>query len=120
MIEDVRLLTLEDVKGYLRVEHNKEDILIETMLEAAKSTVLNYLGVEDFDYYTHYYDEYGNIIKDRTIPKEFVIACLMLCGHWYERRELMTGKYEQGKQIPFGFEMLLSPHRHFMKGVEMM
>lgn len=117
MVDDIRDLTLEDVKCYLRVDYEDEDVFIATMLEAARSMILSYLNVEDFDYYLHYYDIDGNIIGDRVMPREFSLACLMLCGHWYERRELVTGKYEQGKQIPFGFEMILHPHRNYFQEV---
>ncbi len=118
MVNDIRDLTIEEVKKYLRVENNLEDTTITIMLEASKSMILSFLNVDSFEYYLHYYDSNGNIIGDREIPKEFTMASLMLCSHWYERRELVTGRYEQGKQLPFGFETILAPHRNYLKGVD--
>lgn len=115
---DVRNLTIQEVKDYLRIEHNLEDITLTILLESAKSMVLSYLNTPNFEYYENYYDGDGNIIGDRDVPSEFTMAVLLLCAHWYERRELITPKYEQGKPLPFGFDHILAPYRNWLQGVE--
>lgn len=115
---DVRNLTIEEVKEFLRIEHNLEDVTLTVILESAKSMVLSYLNAPNFEYYENYYDANGEVIGERDVPTEFTMAVLLLCSHWYERRELVTPKYEQGKVLAFGVDHILQPYRNWLAGVE--
>lgn len=117
-LSDIRDLTIADVKSYLRVEHDLEDMTIKIILESAKSMILSYLNAPNFEYYENYYDAFNNVIGERDLPSEFTMAALLLCSHWYDRRELVTPKYEQGKVLPFGFDHILAPYRNWMTEVE--
>lgn len=88
-------LTMETVKEYLRVDHEDDDILLETMLGAAQSFIQSYLNRKFTDF--------------EELPGEFTIACMALVAHWYERREIQPEKAT--KELNYVFGGLLDMHR---------
>lgn len=116
---DIRELDLDTVKHWLRLETDdvSEDTVVMTLLESAKSYMKTYLNVIDLEEYTYIRNRYtGEIVKEIPMPNEFTIACLNLISFWYERRDVVTGRYEQGKELPYVFKNLLQPHRNYMRG----
>lgn len=63
-------LTLDEVKNYLRVEHDLDDVLIQAMMDSAASHIKSYTGLGDGI----------NQHDDLTVP------FLMLIGDMYEDR----------------------------------
>lgn len=116
--QDIRDIDLPTVKEWLRLEEddNTEDTTLMVLLESAKSYIKTYLNVEDLEEYCNVYDNEGTPILTRPMPKEFSIACLSLVAFWWERRDVVTGRYEQGKELPYVFKNLLDPHRMYMRG----
>lgn len=43
--------SLKEIKNYLRVEHDHDDILIKSMMEATKDYIKEYTGLEDVNKY---------------------------------------------------------------------
>lgn len=85
------MLTLEETKLHLRVDHGAEDTAITAMIAAAEASVREYLNAQ-------------------TLPNEPPVraACLMLVGSLYVCRETVdTGPVVEGKL----FERLLAPYR---------
>ena len=69
------IITLEEAKMYLRVDHTEEDNLIESLIDAAETYLKNATG--------------------RTFDGSNYIArlfCLTLVTDWYENRGLVVGK----------------------------
>lgn len=79
----------------MRIDHDDDDSLLETMLSAAQSFIQSYLKQKFTDF--------------EEIPSEFTIACLALVSHWYERREIQPEKVT--KELNYVFSGLLDIHR---------
>lgn len=91
-------ITINEVKEYLRIDHDDDDIMLTTMLYAAKSFIQSYLN--------------RKFIEFEEIPDEFTIACLALVSHWYEQREIQ-GTKDTGKEVPYIFSGILDLHRNW-------
>lgn len=91
-------INLEMVKDYLRIDHEDDDIMLTTMLFAAKSFIQSYLNQKFSDF--------------KELPDEFTIACLALVSHWYEKREIQGNK-DDGKEMKYIFSGLLDLHRNW-------
>lgn len=104
MISDKNItgLVVDDVKEYLRIEYDYDDSFIALILSAAKSFISNQLKMK--------FEEFGD-----EIPEELTIACLALCSHWYEKREIVTDK--KTEELSFLFSSIIDMHRDIL-GVE--
>lgn len=91
-------IDLDLVKKYLRIDYSDDDEMLMTMLISAKSFIQSYLNkkFEDFD----------------ELPDEFTIACLAIISHWYEKREIQSGK-DAGEELSYIFSGLLDLHRNW-------
>jgi uncharacterized phage protein (predicted DNA packaging) len=89
---------LDFVKGYLRVDHNVDDDLINTMIVAAKNFIQFYLNRK--------FDEF------EEIPEEFTIALLAIVAHWYENRQIQSADSTQN-ELPYIFSDLLDLYRNW-------
>ncbi|MGI6449034.1 MAG: head-tail connector protein [Desulfitobacteriia bacterium] len=69
------IVTLEEAKAYLRVDHTEEDALIESLINAAESYLVNATS-KTFDSTNH-------------LARLF---CLTLITDWYENRGLTVGR----------------------------
>ncbi|PEN61619.1 head-tail connector protein [Bacillus wiedmannii] len=100
MLNGVKIteLDLQMVKDYLRIDHEDDDVLLSTMLSAAKSFIQSYLKKKFTEF-----DE---------IPEEFTIACLALTSHWYEKREIQSEKASKD-ELSYVFSGLLDLHRNW-------
>lgn len=100
---DARKITeidLDFVKNYLRIDHDEDDILLNTMIVAAQNFIQSYLNKRFSDY--------------EEIPDEFSIACLALIAHWYENREIQSASVTK-QELAFVFSGLLDLHRDWNK-----
>lgn len=84
-------LTVDDMKGWLRIDHSEDDALLGTMILAAEQTIKGAVGFVPAS-------ELGTMAKR------------MLISDWYENR----GSYVQGTlmEIPFGVKTILTQLRY--------
>lgn len=69
------ILTLEETKLWLRVDHDEEDVVIEMLIAAAEQ---------------YLYNAAGRVFDDRNrIARLF---CLVLVTDWFENRELVGAR----------------------------
>ena len=89
------MLTLQETKLHLRVDHNEEDALIEALMDTATAASTDYLNMPAADLVV-------------AVPAPVKSAALLLVGALYENRE------SQG-ELPFhknpAYEALLNPYR---------
>jgi uncharacterized phage protein (predicted DNA packaging) len=89
------MLTLEATKLHLRVDHNDEDALIQSLMDTATAACADYLNMLPADLVV-------------AVPAPIKSAALLLVGALYENRESMGER-------PFhknpAFEALLNPYR---------
>lgn len=85
------MIDLNDAKAHLRVDNNAEDALIQNLVAAAETAVLDYLGTE-------------------VLPSAAPVhaACLMLVGSLYENRETLSDRPLHENRL---FDRLLNPYR---------
>ena len=87
------IVTLEEVKTHLRIQHDEEDEYLEGLIAQAQSAIEDYTRVE----FTN------------DIPEPVRLAALLFVGFYYENRDIpdMTTY----KAMRMAFESLLYPHR---------
>lgn len=80
------IVTLEQVKEHLRVNHYDEDDLITQKISAAQNHLERLLGFK-------IEEEYPPTANDpavSTIPPSLVECVCQLAAHWYENRETVV------------------------------
>ena len=80
-------VSVGEVKAYLRIDGEEDNILLATLLSVAKSHCEDYLQAP----------------LPAEIPQPIKLAMLILIGHFYEQRA--------GEDIPQVVYKLLSPYR---------
>lgn len=90
------MITLQDAKLHLRVDHDDEDDLIDWMLEAAIEGAEQYLNVEI------------STLADPELPAPIRAAVLLVVGDLYQNRERLTDRQLFANNT---FELLLNPYR---------
>ena len=89
------MLTLQETKLHLRVDHNDEDALIEALMTTATAACADFLNMDAADLVV-------------AVPAPIKSAALLLVGALYEQRE-SQGDRPYNKNP--AFEMLLAPYR---------
>ena len=89
------MLTLQETKLHLRVDHSEEDALIEALMTTATAACADYLNMEAADLVV-------------AVPAPVKSAALLLVGALYEQRE-SQGDRPYNKNP--AFEALLNPYR---------
>lgn len=97
-------LDLPFVKEYLKVDYEEEDMLISSLIVAAKSYIETMLGFK---------------IKDEwpltdDIPTELTIAGLMIVAHWFDNRQFQTAG-TLGNEINFAVSAIIDAHKKPLK-----
>ncbi|MEC1709837.1 head-tail connector protein [Bacillus mojavensis] len=90
-------MTLEDLKLYLRVNHNFHDTQIKLLQAAAESYVKDAVTLSE------------NRESYFTDNPKFELATSMLIGHWYENGSATAEK--QVNEVPFGVINLIQQMR---------
>ena len=86
-------ISVEDVKAYLKIPFDDEDVLLETFVETAKEYVIDYLN------------------HDLEGTKRENLAGLYLVAYWYENRNLISTGNTIPKELPFTVKNLLNQTR---------
>lgn len=91
------IVTVEEVKSFLRIEGEEDDAIVATLIAAAEAYALRYTG--EF------------LEEGEEYPDDFKLAVLMLVGTYFNNREsVLVGKSAQ--EMPFGV-------REILKGLRM-
>ena len=89
------MLTLAETKLHLRVDHDDEDALIQSLMDTAVAACADFLNMPAADLVV-------------AVPAPVKSAALLLVGALYEQRE-SQGERPYNKNP--AFEMLLAPYR---------
>ena len=89
------MLTLDETKLHLRVDHTDEDTLIEAIMAAATTATGNYL-------------DNATLVLDNTAPAPVKSAALLLVADLFENR---TAQVERVLYKNSTYESLLRPYR---------
>lgn len=90
-------IELEDIKEHLMIEHNLDDYLLLTYEEAAVEAVTKHCNVSSIDELK---------LENGDLSPSIRQAILVLIGHWYANREVVS--YGNPSPIPYAFEYLIS------------
>lgn len=106
------MITLDEAKLHLRIDHNFDDSDIQLKLDAAEEQAINFLerkvyATEDDLMLAISSNQAGE--RPMLINSSFKSAVLLLLGHLYENRE--EGSNDNTSNVKYGFERLLSPYR---------
>lgn len=95
------LLTVEELKKHLIVDHNEDDEYISDLIDTALDAVGTYLNRPITDY-----------VQDGRLKPSVKHACRLLIGTWYANREDVV--YSTPSELPDGIVALLLPLRNFV------
>ena len=87
------MLTLNETKMHLRVDHNAEDLLINSLMQAATAAACDYLNVASLD---------------NTAPAPVKSAALLLVGDLYANREAQADRQLYRNAT---YQNLLNPYK---------
>ena len=87
------ILTIEEVKAHLRIQHDEEDDLIESFIAQAEAVAEDYCRVQFTD----------------PAPEPVRLAVLLMVSHYYENRDNPDRQVYMTMRI--AFENLLYPYR---------
>ncbi|KAE9527923.1 head-tail connector protein [Testudinibacter aquarius] len=75
------LITLDEAKAQLSLDHNMDDNLIQGYIAAALEVAQTHIG-----------KTFSDSLTDKTVPfsQSIKIGCLMYVGHLYANREIAT------------------------------
>lgn len=82
---------LGEVKAYLRLDGNEEDLLLTTIVAAAEA-----------------YLKGAGVVKTAPLDTRYKLATFMIASHWFENRDLIGSADE----LPFTFTALLMQLRY--------
>lgn len=92
-----QVITIDQAKLFLRVDHSEEDELIEGFINSALEACENHIGKP--------LSELGN-----EVPQTIRQAAFFLIGHYYSNRSaVIVGT--STNELPMAVESLLNPHR---------
>ena len=103
MIPSVKItdLDIQMVKDYLRIDHDDDDEFLNIILVSARSYIQSYLNLKFDDF--------------EEIPDEFTIACLAICAHWHENRQVQQESNGKGlKELSYIFSGILDIYRNWI------
>jgi uncharacterized phage protein (predicted DNA packaging) len=76
------IVSLDEVKNWLRVDFTDDDALLSTLISAAEEYLKNATGIE--------YNDQNHLAK---------LFCMTLIADWYENRELVGRASDQVRPI---------------------
>lgn len=87
------ILTVDEVKTHLRIQHDEEDACIEGLIRQAQAAA----------------EDYCRVSFEEEAPESVRLACLLFVSHYYENRD--NPDPQAFKAMRAAFENLLYPHR---------
>ncbi len=91
------IITVEEIKSHLRIQHNEEDVYLEKLIRQAQAVAQDFCRVD-------FQDE---------APEPVKLAVLLMVSHYYENRD------NSDKQVyltmRMAFENLLYPYRDVIR-----
>lgn len=96
-------VNIDDVKQFLKIQDNEENIILQAMLDGAVAYCETYLNRPILD---------KNMTTETEweVPSSVLIAIYLLVGTWYENRSsVVIGTTT--KEIEFSTKSILQPHR---------
>lgn len=97
-MDELRFLTLDEVKGQCRVDFEDDDLLLALYGKAAEDAVVRA---------TRRTPEELEELGGGSLPVELRLAMLLLTAHWYRLREAVSG-IEQSL-VPMAYDFLVKP-----------
>lgn len=96
------MLTLEDLKKHLNIDHDEDDAYIEELISVAEDAVSTYVN-----------RPLAELVDEKGKLKPAVRhACRLLVGTWYANRESVV--FSAPSELPDGVVALLLPLRRFV------
>lgn len=94
------IITLDEIKAHLRIEHDLDDKLLEIYTDAALEAAANHIG-----------KVWGNETTEKavTFTDGIKVGCLMFIGHLYANRESVSDI--QLYEVPMAIKALWNPYR---------
>lgn len=96
------MLTLDDLKKHLNIDHNEDDAYIEELISVAEDVVETYINKPLADF----------VDSNGKVKPAIRHACRLLVGTWYANRESVV--YSTPSELPDGVVALLMPLRRFV------
>lgn len=96
------IVSLEEAKTHLRIQHDEEDALIVGLIQQAQTAAQDFCRVS----FEPYIDDEGN---EADVPGPVKLAVLLMVGYFYEHREAEDGA--SYRTMRRAFTTLLYPHR---------
>lgn len=90
------ILTIDEVKEFLRIDGNEEDVLLQTLINAAEESLFNATG--------NTFDSTNELAK---------LYCLVLVSDWFENRELTD---KTSEKVRFIVQSILTQLKHCYRG----
>lgn len=87
------IVTLEEAKKHLIIEHNEDDNYINDLIDVAECSIFNYCN---WTYYTN------------PIPQPIKQAALLIVGNLYTNREPVS--FSTAYKIPYTVDFLIAPY----------
>ena len=100
MNDPIEQLTLEQIKGWLKIEHDLDNLLLIDLKEVAVHEAFNFM---QNDFVTEV-EETGELVNE-PIPFNVKTACFMMIAYLYENR----GDIQVG--LPLNSMRLLTPYK---------
>lgn len=88
------MITIQEVKEYLRIDIDEDDLLLQSLITAAIEYLKNATGKEYLNSETENYELEKIYLK-------------LLIAHWYEERTPMTSSKQVGKEFSYLTKSLL-------------
>ena len=82
------IVTRAEVKEYLRIDNDDEDLVIDSLIKAAEEYITTASGID---------------LTQESVPELAKMAVKLLTTHWYENREAVG----QADGVKFSLESIL-------------
>lgn len=96
------MLTIEDLKKHLNIDHNEDDAYIADLISVAEDAVETYINRPIAEF----------VDSEGKIKPAIRHACRLLVGTWYANRESVV--FSAPSELPDGVVALLLPLRRFV------
>ena len=100
------MLTVEDLKKHLNIDHDEDDAYIEDLISVAQDAIETYINRPIIDF----------VDSSGKVKPALRHACRLLVGTWYANRESVV--FSTPSELPDGVVALLLPVRRFVTSDE--